>query len=87
MMVCDILLPKELASWKSCFEEEFPLEDRMETMVFKPFFAKGFGCPREPSSGGRLLHYYGLEASHLKPWRRVTSNQLRRFDHDVHPLL
>ena len=35
-------------------------------LVFKPFFAKGFNCPREPSSGGGFFTTMG--------WRLVTSN-------------
>jgi hypothetical protein len=33
----------DLAGRRYCFEEDFPSEDCMEMVVFKPFFEKGFG--------------------------------------------
>jgi hypothetical protein len=56
------LIPENaISGWKCCYGYEFPMEDRTETMVFWSFYEKGFGLP----VGN--LHYYGLEAMHLKP--------------------
>jgi hypothetical protein len=42
------------------------MEDRIKTVVFRSFYVKGFGLPTG-SFFRRLLHYYVLEATHLKP--------------------
>ncbi|RLN03423.1 retrotransposon protein, putative, Ty3-gypsy subclass [Panicum miliaceum] len=49
-----------------CIGEAFPTEDRTETVVFWSFYEKGFGLPSGALFRG-LLHYCGLEATHLKP--------------------
>jgi hypothetical protein len=42
------------------------MEDQTETVIFRSFYKKGFGLPAGAFFSG-LLHYYGLEATHLKP--------------------
>ena len=45
------LLPEmEILGWKCCFREDFPTEDRTETVVFRSFYEKGFALP----AGGLL---------------------------------
>ncbi|RLN11252.1 retrotransposon protein, putative, unclassified [Panicum miliaceum] len=61
-----LLLEKAIFGWRSCFGEVFPSEDRTETAVFRSFYEKGFGLLSRAFFRG-LLHYYGLEATHLKP--------------------
>ncbi|RLN09657.1 putative gypsy-type retrotransposon [Panicum miliaceum] len=61
-----LLLEKAISRWRSCFGEAFPSEDWTETVVFRSFYEKGFGLPSGAFFWG-LLHYYGLEAMHLKP--------------------
>ncbi|RLN04201.1 orf3 [Panicum miliaceum] len=61
-----LLQDKAISGWRSCTGEAFPSEDRMETVVFRSFYEKGFGLPLGAFFRG-LLHYYGLEATHLKP--------------------
>ena len=47
------LLPeKVIFGWKCCFREDFPMEDRTETVVFRSFYEKASPCPRGPSSAG-----------------------------------
>ncbi|RLN04119.1 putative gypsy type transposon [Panicum miliaceum] len=66
MVVQGLLLEKSISGWKSRTGVAFPSEDRTETVVFRSFFEKGFSLP-VGAFFRRLLHYYGLEASHLKP--------------------
>ena len=61
------LLPeKEISGLKCCFGEEFSMEDRTETVVFRSFYEKGFALPAGDFFRG-LLFFYGLEVTHLKP--------------------
>ena len=46
--------------------EEFPSEDTDQTVVFKSFYEKGFALPTGVFFRG-LIHFYGLEVTHLKP--------------------
>jgi hypothetical protein len=46
--------------------EEFPSEDTDQTVVFKCFYENGFMLPAGAFFRG-LLHFYGLEVTHLKP--------------------
>ena len=42
------------------------MEDRMETVIFRSFYEKGFALPAGALFRG-LLFFYGLEVTHLKP--------------------
>ena len=44
-----------------------PTEDRTETVVFRSFYEKGFMLP-VGAFFRRLLFFYGLEVTHLKPY-------------------
>ena len=46
--------------------DEFPSEDRTETVVFRSFYEMGFTLPTGAFFRG-LLFFYGLEVTHLKP--------------------
>jgi hypothetical protein len=61
-----ILPKKKISGWKCCFGKEFPTEDTTETVVFRSFYDKGFALPAGAFFRG-LLHFYGLEVTHLKP--------------------
>ena len=61
------LLPeKQISGWRCCYGEEFPSEDTNQAVVFKSFYEKGFALPAGAFFCG-LLHFYGLEVTHLKP--------------------
>jgi hypothetical protein len=61
------LIPeKAIYGWKCCYGQEFPTEDRTETVVLQSFYEKGFDLPTG-AFFRRLLYYYWLEAMHLKP--------------------
>ena len=47
-------------------QEEFPSEDTDQTVVFKSFYENGFALLAGAFFRG-LLHFYGLEVTHLKP--------------------
>ena len=57
---------KQISGWRCCYGEEFPSEDTNQTVVFKSFYEKGFALPAGAFFCG-LLHFYGLEVTHLKP--------------------
>jgi hypothetical protein len=59
-----LLSERAISRWKCCHGQEFPMEDRTEMVVFWSFYEKGFGLPARSFFCG-LLHYYGLEATHL----------------------
>ena len=61
-----IHLEKQISEWKSCYGEEFPMEDRTEIIVFRSFYKTGFALPAWTFFHG-LLHFYGPEVTHLKP--------------------
>ena len=61
-----ILPEKQISGWRCCYGEEFPSEDTDQTAVFKSFYEKGFALPAGAFFRG-LLHFYGLEVTHLKP--------------------
>ena len=65
MVECDVLPEKQISGWICCYGEEFPTEDRTETVVFRSFYKKGFTLPAGAIFPG-LLHFYGLEVTHLK---------------------
>ena len=61
------LLPeKQISGWRFCYGEEFPSEDTNQVVMFKSFYEKGFVLPAG-AFFRRLLHFYGLEVTHLKP--------------------
>ena len=61
-----ILSEKQIFGWRCCYGEEFPSEDTNQAVVFKSFYEKGFALPAGVFFCG-LLHFYGLEVTHLKP--------------------
>ena len=60
-----ILPEKQISRWQCCYEEDFLSEDTDQTVVFKSFYKKGFALPAGAFFHG-LLHFYGLEVTHLK---------------------
>jgi hypothetical protein len=56
---------------------DFPSEDQTETVLFRSFYKKGFSLPAGPFFRG-LLHYYRLEATHLRP------NSITQFSIFIH---
>lgn len=65
-MAQGLLLQKAISRWKSYASEVCPTEDLTETVAFLSFYKKGFGLPIGSFFRG-LLHYYELEATHIKP--------------------
>ena len=61
-----ILPVKQIFGWKCCYGDELPTEDRTEIVVFRSFYEKGFALLAGVFFRG-LLHFYGLEVTHLKP--------------------
>ena len=61
-----ILPEKQISGWRCCYGEEFPSEDTDQIAVFKSFYEKGFALPAGALFRG-ILHFYGLEVTHLKP--------------------
>ncbi|RLM55339.1 retrotransposon protein, putative, Ty3-gypsy subclass [Panicum miliaceum] len=61
-----LLSEKAVPRWKCCYIQMFPSEDWTEMVVFRSFYEKGLGLPVGAFFHGPL-HYYKLEAIHLKP--------------------
>jgi hypothetical protein len=61
MVVRGLLPEKAIFGWKCCYNQEFPLEDRTEMVIFRSFYEKGFGLP-----AGAFSTTMG--------WRRSTSS-------------
>ena len=66
MVECGILPEKQISGWRCCNGEESPSEDTNQAVVFKSFYEKGFMLPTG-AFFRRLLHFYRLEVTHLKP--------------------
>jgi hypothetical protein len=66
MVECGIVPEKQISRWCCFYGEEFPSEDTDQTVVFKSFYKKGFALPAG-AFFRRLLHFYGLEVTHLEP--------------------
>ena len=66
MVERSILPEKQISGWRCCYGEDFPSEDTNQAVVFKSFYEKGFMLPAR-AFFRRLLHFYGLEVTHLKP--------------------
>ena len=66
MVECGILPKKQISGWRCCYGEEFPSENTYQMVVFKSFYEKGFALPAG-AVFHRLLHFYLLEVTHLKP--------------------
>jgi hypothetical protein len=60
------LPPKELAQWKSAYQNPFPSENADETIVYSSFFERGLGLPASKFLRG-LLYYYRIQLVHLNP--------------------
>ena len=61
-----ILPEKYISGWRCCCGEELPSEDTDQTVMFKSFYEKGFAL-LVGAFFRELLHFYGLEVTHLKP--------------------
>jgi len=61
-----ILLEKQISGWWCCYGEESPSEDTNQAIMFKSFYEKSFARPVRAFFHG-LLHFYGLEVTHLMP--------------------
>ena len=59
-----IILERQISGWRCCYGEEILSEDTDQTVVFKSFYKKGFALPAGAFFRG-LLHFYGLEVTHL----------------------
>lgn len=61
-----VLPAKETLAWRLPGKEKRPFENTGEVAVFAHFVERGFSTPSGDFFRG-LLHYYGLELSHLNP--------------------
>ena len=57
---------KELAKWKSVYQQPFPSKNTGETTVYASFFERGLGLPTSKFFR-ELLHFYNIELVHLNP--------------------
>lgn len=57
---------KPLIGWRPAFGDTVPKPRTGETVVFGPFFERGFSVPTH-AFFRRLLDYYGLQLHHLNP--------------------
>jgi len=61
-----ILPAKQIFGWKFYYGDELPTEDRTDIVVFRSFYEKGLAL-LAVDFFRLLLHFYGLEVTHLKP--------------------
>ena len=62
----EVLLPKELCSWRICRGVTVPTEDTHESFIYVPFLIRGLALPISTFFRG-LLDLYELNLTHLNP--------------------